>query len=257
MKIGFIGAGNMGTAMIEALAGAKFEKDKICVYGREKGEKLCAKLGIKSAKNEAVLANFADIIILAIKPAVYESVLEKIKYNLENKILISLAPNFTISRIGELCGAQKIVRAMPNTPAKISLGNTALCFSGVSEEEKAKIREIFSAFGQTYEIDESKFAIFTAISGSLPAMIFNLIEAASDGAVRGGIAREMAHDIIANAVLGSASLCARTKAHPRALKDEVCSPGGTTIEMVATLEKMGFATAIIEAIKACEEKAKG
>ncbi|MCR4941629.1 MAG: pyrroline-5-carboxylate reductase [Campylobacter sp.] len=257
MKIAFIGGGNMGSAMIAGLIASKnFRADEILLYARSRTAKLVKNFGVIEAKNELELTQNADIIVLAVKPNVYESVIKLIKPAVKDQIFISLAPNFTLQALSTMLKTDKIVRAMPNTPALVGKATSGLCFGQINEEQKAIVRKIFSSFGEIFEIEEGKFAIFTAIAGSLPAMIFKLVEAAADGGVRGGISRQMAYDILANVVLGSAQMLKSTHKHPGVLKDEVASPAGTTIQMLAKLDEMGFSNAILQAIKACEDKAK-
>lgn len=256
MKIGFIGGGNMGFAMISALA--KFSE--VCVYARSKNEVLRQMQNVKILADEISLTEHSDAVVLAVKPKDYAEVLAKIKAVSKGKIIICIAPNFTLSEISAMLNepSVKLVRAMPNTPTAIAQGVSAICFSqDITSNEQGKIKEIFSRFGRVYELEESKFGAFTAIAGSLPAYVFMFIEAVADGGVRNGISRDLAYEIIAASVAGSANLALQTAKHPAKLKDEVCSPGGTTIEAVKVLENRGFRAALIEAVDACVKKANG
>ena len=299
-KIGFIGGGNMGGAMIEALwraqsdeAGAvrsfaedeqklggseareaeilaqtdknasqheceKKTKFEILAYARSKNETLRQRFGVKIAASETDLAREADAVVLATKPASYEAILRLIAPDLAGKILLLLAPNFDINRARQIAGeGVYIARAMPNIAACIGASATALCFdAGFSEPKKETVREIIAKIGKIYEIDETGFAAFTGIAGSLPAYACAFIEAAADAGVRGGLPRQLCYDAVAAAVEGTARLIQSGK-HPAALKDEVCSPAGTTIEGLAALEKGGFRGALMQAVAACIAKARG
>jgi len=300
-KIGFIGGGNMGGAMIEALwraqcgeanAGRSFAEDErkfdggseacgtenlaqtdknasprecekkakfeILACARSKNEALRQRFGVKIAASETDLAREADAVVLATKPASYEAILRLIAPELAGKILLLLAPSFDIKRARQIVGeGVYIARAMPNVAASIGASATALCFdAGFSEAKKESVREIIAKIGKIYEIDEAWFAAFTGIAGSLPAYACAFIEAAADAGVRGGLPRRLCYDAVCAAVEGTARLIQSGK-HPAVLKDEVCSPAGTTIEGLAALEKGGFRGALMQAVAACIAKARG
>ena len=295
-KIGFIGGGNMGGAMMEALWRAqpdgvssaederKFDggseacgmenlvqtdkaprlrecekeaKFEIIACARSKNEALWQRFGVKIAASETDLAREADAVVLATKPASYEAILRLIAPELSGKILLLLAPNFDIKCARQIVGeGVYIARAMPNIAACIGASATALCFdAGFSETKKETVREIIAKIGKIYEIDETGFAAFTGIAGSLPAYACAFIEAAADAGVRGGLPRRLCYDAVCAAIEGTARLIQSGK-HPAALKDEVCSPGGTTIEGLAALEKGGFRGALMQAVAACIAKAQ-
>ena len=151
----------------------------------------------------------------------------------------------------------RIIRVMPNTPAQVGEGMTVIAQPDkeVSQEELLQVESIFNAVGKTEIMPENMINVVTGVSGSSPAYVFMLIEAMADAGVVGGSPREKAYNLAAQAVLGSAKMVLETGKHPAELKDMVCSPKGTTIEAVAELEKRGFRSAIIEAIKKCNEKA--
>ncbi|WP_103628487.1 pyrroline-5-carboxylate reductase [Campylobacter concisus] len=301
VKIGFIGGGNMGGAMIGALwraqcgeanAGRSFAEDErkfdgrrevrgaenlaqtdkipsqrecekeakfeILACARSKNEALRQRFSVKITASEADLAREADAVVLATKPASYEVILRLIAPELAGKILLLLAPSFDIKRARQIVGeGVYIARAMPNIAACIGASATALCFdAGFSEPKKETVREIIAKIGKIYEIDEAGFAAFTGIAGSLPAYACAFIEAAADAGVRGGLPRRLCYDAVCAAVEGTARLIQSGK-HPAALKDEVCSPAGTTIEGLAALENGGFRGALMQAIAACIAKARG
>ena len=257
VKIGFIGGGNMGGAMIEYLA-QRLGGERVFVYARSKTADLREKCGVNACESEAAVASAADVTVLATKPAAYEGILNLIKEVARGKVIVTLAPSFSLEQSMQILGAQaKIARAMPNTPAAIAEGVSALCFNeNLSADERTAVREIFENFGAVYELEEAKFAAFTGIAGSLPAYVFMFIEAAADAGVLEGLPRALAHEAVAASVAGSARLMLKSSKHPAALKDEICSPGGTTIEAVKTLEKGGFRAAVMDAVAACVKKAR-
>lgn len=253
MKIGFIGGGNIARAMISAMQ----DEFKILVYARSKNSQIASKFNVEIFNSELEIAKNSDIIILAIKPKDYESILNLIKNMINNQIVLLLAPNFSISQAECIIGKKKIVRAMPNMPISIKEGVVSISFNEtLSKNERENLIRILSSLGKIYEIDELQIPAFTGIAGSLPAYVFMFIEALADAGVLNGISRQMAYDIVSNAVCGSAKLVATTNTHPAKLKDAVCSPSGTTIEAVRTLEKHGFRFAIMDAVNECIKKAK-
>ena len=236
----------------------KKTKFEIIACARSKNETLRQRFGVKIAANETDLARESDAVVLATKPASYEAILRLIAPELAGKILLLLAPNFGIKRTRQIIGeGVYIARAMPNIAACIGASATALCFdAGFSEAKKETVREIIAKIGKIYEIDEAGFAAFTGIAGSLPAYACAFIEAAADAGVRGGLPRRLCYDAVCAAVEGTARLIQSGK-HPAALKDEVCSPAGTTIEGLAALENGGFRGALMQAVAACIAKARG
>jgi len=260
--IGFIGCGNMGSAMIKGIINSKVLKsEKIYVYDRslESMEALKSNLGVQISKSATVLVEESDIVFLAVKPNVYKIVLEEIKdYFNEDKIFVSIAAGINKAFIENILGKdKKIVRSMPNTPALVNEGMSALCPNDhLTSDEMGEILELFEAFGEAEIIEEYLFHSVIGVSGSSPAYVFKFIEAMADAAVLGGMKREKAYKFAAQAVLGSAKLLLETGKHPGELKDMVCSPGGTTIEAIASLEKNGFSGTVIQAIEECMDKSR-
>ena len=175
-----------------------------------------------------------------------------------SQIIVSIAPGKSIETITRCFGKNvKLIRTMPNTPAMVGAGVTAVCpCDAVSDEELKKVCALFEACGTTEIMPERLIDAVPAISGSSPAYVFMFIEALADGAVRDGIPRQQAYRLAAQAVLGSAKMVLETGRHPGDLKDMVCSPAGTTIEAVAALEKEGFRNAVLAGMKACSDKTK-
>lgn len=262
MKIGFIGCGNMASAMIGGiLKKGIFTKEEIIVSNltEEGSRRSREKLGVVTTMENCQVAESAKIVVLAVKPQFYEEVLGEIKDVLtEEHILVGIAPGKTLSWLEEKCAQPlKIVRLMPNTPAQVGEGMTGVCFNErVSEEEKQEICAITDSFGCTEVIPERLMEGLSAVTGCSPAYVFMFLEAMADAAVHQGMPRKQAYRLAAQAVLGSAKMLLETEMHPGELKDMVCSPAGSTIEGVRMLEKNGFRSAVFEALCAAAEKGK-
>lgn len=238
--------------------GSEYE---ISVYDKNKKGLLdaCKKYGVTPSEDNKTLAKWADILFLAVKPNVIYSVIDEIKKEVNpNTIIVSIAAGQSIEKIEKAFGKKiKLVRVMPNTPALVGEGMSALVpNSNLAEDELAVICNIFKVLGKAEIVSESMMDAVTAVSGSSPAYIFMIIEAMADGAVMGGLPRDKAYTFAAQAVLGSAKMVLETGTHPAELKDSVCSPAGTTIEAVKVLEERGLRSAVIEAMQACMEKSK-
>lgn len=263
MKIGFIGCGNMATAMIKGIlkqeaAGA----DQVMATAKSEGtkKKIREELGILLGEDNRQAAAFGDLLFLAVKPQYYGEVIGEIRDVVrEETVVISIAPGKSLEWLQEQFGRpMKLVRAMPNTPAMVGEGMTGLCPSqSVTEEEMERVLTVCGSFGQARQVPENLMDVVTSVSGSSPAYVFLFIEAMADGAVADGMPREAAYQFAAQAVLGSAKMVLETGMHPGVLKDMVCSPGGTTMEAVRVLEEKGLRSAVIEAMKACVKKSRG
>lgn len=262
MELGIIGTGNMGSSILKGIITSNFlVNDDITVFdsNQEKIEKLVKEYGVKKGQNEIELAEKSNIIILSVKPNIVPIVLKKIKDKLnKNTIILSIAAGVSIDFIEKNIGSdKKVVRTMPNTPAQVMEGMTAVSFNpNIEETEKKVIFKLLDSFGKSIEIEEKLMHAYTGISGSLPAYVYVFIEALADGGVLEGMPREKAYKIIAQTVLGSAKMMLETKKHPGILKDEVTSPGGTTIAALKALEDGKFRGTVIQAVKACTEKSK-
>ena len=262
MKIGFIGCGNMGSAMIGGiLRQGIFSKDEIIVSnlteeGRERSKK---NLGVVTTLDNNEVVRSAKTIVLAVKPQFYEEVLDEVHNSLTaDHTIIGIAPGKTLAWLEEKCEQPlKVVRLMPNTPAQVGAGMTGACVNDrVTEEDLDQILAITNSFGRTEVVPERLMDAVSAVSGCSPAYVFMFIEAMADAAVADGMPRAQAYKFAAQAVLGSAKMVLETGKHPGDLKDMVCSPAGTTIEGVRTLEKNGFRSAVFEALTAAAEKGK-
>lgn len=258
-KLGFIGTGNMAGAIMGGIIKEGIFKPEEIIgsdlleAGREKAKNT---YGICVTADNKEVAEKADIVFLSVKPQFYPAVIEEIKDLVKpEQLIITIAPGKTLLWLEEQFGRPlKIIRTMPNTPAMVSEGMTAVCANAsVTEQELKRAVEILSAFGKVEIIPERLMDVVVAVSGSSPAYVFMFIEAMADAAVAGGMPRAQAYKFAAQAVYGSAKMVLETGKHPAELKDIVCSPAGTTIEAVRVLEKQGMRSAVMEAMKACME----
>lgn len=262
LKIGFIGAGNMGGALIRGIANSGIlSPDYIYVSDpdTEKVNALQYETGIQIAKDNKEVIEKSDIIFLCVKPNLIKEVLTPCSKLIDkNKLLVSIAVGVPIGFYKEIIGQdKKVIRTMPNTPALVGEGMTLISYDdNVNEEDIKTVRKLFDCVGKTEILEEKLMSEVTALTSSSPAYVFMFIEAMADAAVLSGIGRNLAYKLAAQAVLGSAKMVLETGKHPAELKDQVCSPAGTTIEAVAALEKNGFRHAVIEAMNKCTEKAR-
>lgn len=260
--IGFIGSGNMGGAIIGGILAARLVPPASIIASDLKKEGL-ARLektyGIRTTTDNVTVAKCADILFLAVKPNVYPAVISEIREAVRPEtVVVSIAAGQSIEKVEGLFQTPvKLVRVMPNTPALVGEGMSALSpNSKVSPEETAEISAIMGSFGKAEIVPESLMDAVVGVSGSSPAYVYLFIEAMADAAVADGMPRAQAYTFAAQSVLGSAKMVLETGMHPGALKDMVCSPGGTTIEGVAVLEEEGFRSAVIKAQRACSAKSR-
>ncbi|WMJ80111.1 pyrroline-5-carboxylate reductase [Clostridium sp. MB40-C1] len=261
-KIGFIGCGNMAGAMIRGIVNSNLISPECIIASnptKEKLTKIKEETDIMVTQDNLEVAKFSNIIVLAVKPNKYKDVIEEIKNNInEDTIIITIAAGINIAKAEELFGWDiKLIRTMPNTPALVGEGMSALCKNEyVTEEDMKKVMKIFKCFGKVEVVEEKDIDTIIGLTGSSPAYVYMFIEALADGAVLKGLPRQKAYKLAAQAVYGSAKMVLETGKHPGELKDDVCSPGGTTIEAVYSLEKSGFRASVMEAMDTCIEKAK-
>ena len=262
MKLGFIGCGNMASAIMGGIIKKELMKPEEIIGAdvfaptRERARET---YGIQITDSNMEVVENAEVIILAVKPQFYESVITEIKDKVkDSQIIITIAPGKTLAWLKEKFGKEvKIVRTMPNTPAMVMEGMTAACPNENMTEEAIKYAcSILESFGKVEVIPERLMDAVVSVSGSSPAYVFLFIEAMADAAVADGMPRPQAYKFAAQAVLGSAKMVLETGKHPGELKDMVCSPAGTTIEAVRVLERTGFRSSVIEAMKACADIAK-
>lgn len=261
-KLGIIGVGNMGEAIVKGLLKKGLLKsDEIVIYDKfkEKSKKVSETYGVGITNSNSQLTKLSEIIILAVKPQDLENTINEIKENLtEEKILISILAGVSIKKIKDLLNNNTpVVRVMPNTPALVGEGAIAVSFDDTVELKKRDyIISILSALGKVYEVDEKYMDVITGLSGSGPAYIFNFIDALAQGGVKKGLPYHLALDLATQTVLGSAKLLQETGEHPIILRDKVTSPAGTTIYGLHTLEKYNFRNAVITAVEEATDRSK-
>ncbi len=259
--IGFVGFGNMASAIVAGIKKGKVADgiEFLASDASKEAAKKAASLGVRVAESNTELVKATDVIFLAVKPQVIDSVLDEISPVVtSDKLLVSIIAGRSLEYFaGRLGEGIPVIRTMPNTPALVGEGMTALCANEhVNAADTDFIVQLFSSFGKAEIVPEHLFDAVVGASGSSPAYIFMMIEAIADAAVEGGLPRKQAYTFAAQAVLGSARMVLETGKHPAELKDMVCSPAGTTIEAVRVLEEKGFRGAVISAVKACIEKSK-
>ena len=262
MKLGFIGCGNMANAMIAGIIGngiCKAEEIIGTAKSEESRVRVNKEFGIYMTEDNKEAAEKADVIVLSVKPQFYEEVICEIKDVMkDNQIVVTIAPGKTLAWLEEKFGKPvKLVRTMSNTPAMVQEGMTGVCKNTyVTESEMEHVCDILRGFGEVEIIPERLIDAVVTVSGSSPAYVFMFLEAMADAAVADGMPRAQAYKFAAQAVLGSAKMVLETGKHPGQLKDEVCSPGGTTIAGVSALEEWGFRNAVIKAEDASYEKGR-
>lgn len=261
--LGIIGTGNMAGAMLNGMLGKGYlEAEELLIYNRTraKAQKYAdAYKGIEIAEDEVSVVSNSKYVLLGVKPNQHQDLIEKIKEVMTpDHVVIIIAAGLSIEGIRYWFGDDvKVVRTMPNTPASVQAGMTAVSFSDkLTEEEKKWSIGLLESFGLVEIIDEKLMDSVPAISGSAPAYIFQLIEAMADEGVRQGFQRDQAYRMAAQAVMGAGKMVTETGLHPAVLKDQVTSPGGTTIEALKVLEAEGFRSAIMKAMDACTAKTK-
>ena len=260
MKFGFIGTGNMGAALAAAaVKGIGGEHVLLANRTPEKAAALADKLGCAAGSNAEVCAA-CDLIFLGVKPNMMAGLLQELAPALARRskpyTLVSMAAGLTIARLQEMAGCDApVIRIMPNTPAQVGDGMILYTVSaGVTEEALAAFLQGMAPAGRFDALPEALMDAGSAVSGCGPAFVYLMIEALADGGVACGLPRQKAQDYAAQTLLGAARMVLETGKHPGALKDAVCSPGGSTIQGVRALEEGGFRTAAFEAVIAAYQK---
>lgn len=258
--VGFIGVGNMGGAMIRGIA-SRGKDIKLFAYDIDQSKMDDLKDDdIELVSSAKEICDRSKYVVLSVKPQYYPELFKEIKNSLtENHVIITVAPGYPIAKIKTFLGNKtKVVRAMPNTPALVGEGMTAYCFveDEISQDEHSAIKDFFACFGKSLRIEEGNMEGIIATSGSSPAYAYLFIEAMADAAVSFGLPRQDSYMLAAQALKGAAQMVLETKKHPAQLKDDVCSPGGTTIQAVLKLEETQLRNSVIQAMIANYDKAK-
>ena len=216
------------------------------------------KYGIQVGLQNHEAVKWADVVVLAVKPQSLEAVLAEVGATLGQALVVSVVAGVPIRRIADACGPKtRVIRTMPNTPAMVHEGMTAMATGqGVDEEDVGFVRRMFESVGKVVVVGERLMDAVTGLSGSGPAYIFLAIEALTDGGVKVGLSRETAGLLASQTVLGAARMVLETGQHPARLKDQVTSPGGTTIAGLYRLEQGGFRATLIDAVEAATKRSQ-
>ena len=260
MKIGFIGCGNMGGALARAVLKNTQMKVYISDFFAEKAETFAKETGAIATDNYTI-AKECDFIFLAVKPANFPSTLEPLtEAFIKNRdsVIVTIAAGLSLEKVGAMVGSEHpIIRIMPNTPVLLGKGMITWCKNAlVNDEASERFIEILKFAGSLDQIDEKLIDAASAVAGCGPAFVYMFIEALADGAVECGLPRDKAMAYAAETLIGAAEMVLKTGKHPGLLKDEVCSPGGSTIEGVKALEDAKFRSATASAVIAAYEKTK-
>jgi pyrroline-5-carboxylate reductase len=258
MKIGFIGSGRMASALLEGILragivapGGVVATDKIASAASE----LARRTGARSVASNAEAAANGETLMLCVKPGDVQAALREAG-NLQGKLLISIAAGVPLKRLREwTAGGPRLIRVMPNTPALIGKGAAAYAAGeGATAEDLALAEGIFGSVGVVVRVKEELLDAVTGLSGSGPAFVYTVIEALADGGVLMGLPRDVALRLAAQTALGAAAMALETGLHPAQLRDQVTSPGGTTIAGLEALEDAGLRSALIGAVRAATER---
>ncbi|MFT5467592.1 MAG: pyrroline-5-carboxylate reductase [Verrucomicrobiales bacterium] len=262
MKLGFIGVGKMGSALLEGvLASGACKPDEIAIHDVFQGavDACVQKTGVVAAGSNAKVVELSDAFVLCVKPHhALETLTELTEIPVRDRLLISVVAGIQIARLEEaLDNRHRVIRVMPNTPALVGKGASAFApGTHATSEDADLVRGILEAVGVAEQVTEPQLDAVTGLSGSGPAYVFSIIEAMADGGVLEGLPRATALRLAAQTVAGAAELVQQTGEHPATLRDNVASPGGTTIAGIAAFEKAGLRSALIEAVRAAAQRSR-
>jgi len=259
-RFGFVGAGKMATALAHGFVAAGLtDASRITTYDPVRGaaDAFARACGGRVADSNADVAAVADVIVLAVKPQQIKGVCEELAGKVDGKLVVSIAAGVTLSTLAQsLDRGARLVRVMPNTPCLVGHGASAFALgAGATDDDGALVERLLGAVGRAYRLDEKLLDAVTGLSGSGPAFVYVMIEALSDGGVRMGLPRDVALGLAAQTVLGSAAMVLETGEHPGRLKDQVTSPGGTTIAGLQALEAGAVRGDLIAAVEAATRRA--
>ena len=259
---GFIGTGRMATALARGFTATGLLKPSQLLGSDSQPaatEQFAQATGAKAVASNAALVAEANVVFLAVKPQHLAHVLTEIRPQLTKQhLVVSVAAGVTLKTLTAGLGPEpRLVRVMPNTPCLVGQGASAYCLGPTATaDDGALVAKLLAAVGKAYLLDESLLDVVTGLSGSGPAYVMLIIEALADGGVRCGLPRAVAQSLAAQTVLGSAQMLLTTGEHPSVLKDQVASPGGTTIAGLAALERGGLRSAMIEAVSAATARSR-
>lgn len=260
LKIAILGAGNMGQAILRGLLSTgTVPADHVTVTTRrpERASALASAWGVRAAGTNAEAVEEADVVVLAVKPQILEAVVREVRPHLHDRLAVSVAAGVSTGQLESwLDVPARVVRAMPNTPASIGEGATAISRGAYAHDPDVEVAEaLFRSVGRTVVVDEEHLDAVTGLSGSGPAYVFLIIEAFADAGVKVGLSREVAQELATQTLKGAAQLLQETGEHPGRLKDKVTSPGGTAIAGLHVLEAGGLRTTIMDAVEAAARRA--
>ncbi|HEY9697824.1 MAG TPA: pyrroline-5-carboxylate reductase [Trichocoleus sp.] len=254
IQFGIIGGGVMGEALLSRLlVQGLYESSEVLVSEPQPQRRdfLASQYGVGITSDNQAVVEVAPTLLLAIKPQVFDAVTIALNQRHPNQVILSILAGVPLARLEAAFPGQSVIRAMPNTPATVGAGVTAIAAGQHTQPEHLQLaRQVFAAVGEVVEVPESLLDAVTGLSGSGPGYIAVLIEALIDGGVAVGLPRSTATQLALQTVRGTAELLQTTGIHPAELKDRVTSPGGTTIAGIAQLEQAGFRSAVIEAVRA-------
>ena len=262
LRFAFVGAGNMASALVRGLvASGAVPASQIVVSGRrrERTDRAAERLGVRAAADNVSCVADADVVMLCVKPQVMRGVVEALGADIRrDALVVSVAAGIPTAAIeAHLAPGQRVVRAMPNTGAIVRQSATAISAgANATEADLVVAKEIFDRVGRTVVVDEVHLDAVTGLSGSGPAYIFLIIDALADAGVKVGLSRDVALELAAQTVMGSAMVLLETNEHPGRLKDQVTSPGGTAIAGLHTLESGGLRTTLITAVETATRRSK-
>ena len=261
MVFSVIGTGNMGRALVGGFnkSGILAPTDvRLCDIDEKRVKDLASETGCEAFTDASKAVDGADYVLLAVKPQVFDKTVSSLASSLKKDcVVISIAAGVTLARISDLLGdSASIVRVMPNTPALVGASVCAVCTKNVEDAKKTWVENLLATCGVVVPCDEKTLDAIGCVSGTGPAYVMLFIEAMADAAVKLGIPRQTALEIAGMTVYGSGKLMVETGTHPAILKDQVCSPGGTTIEGVLALERGGLRAAVEDAVVAADLKTR-
>jgi len=260
MKLGVIGCGKMGRALVGGIVEAGIgHRSDVIVYDAvpRAAREIADHLGVARARSNAAVVDASEVVLLCVKPQGFMEMLAEIG-EVEDRLLVSIAAGVRIAAIEEACaGRHRVVRVMPNTPALVGRGASAYALGSTATEADAEITEsLLGAVGHVSRVEESDLDAVTGVSGSGPAYLFLMIEALVDGGVEQGLSREVALDLAVNTVAGAAELILRTGESPERLRENVTSPNGTTAEALESLHDDDFESIVRRAVAAATERSR-
>ncbi|KDP26232.1 hypothetical protein JCGZ_22478 [Jatropha curcas] len=259
-KLGFIGAGKMAESIAKGVVQAGvLPPSRICTsHSNPNRCSAFESFGVKILPRNQDVVEDSDVVVFSVKPQVVKDVVLQLSPHLtKKKLLVSIAAGTKLKDLQEWAGHSRFIRVMPNTPAAVGEAASVMSLGGAATEEDGDlIAKLFGSVGKIWKADEKLFDAITALSGSGPAYVFLAIEALADGGVAAGLPRELALGLASQTVLGAASIVTKTGKHPGQLKDDVASPGGTTIAGIHELEKGGFRGTLMNAVVAAAKRGR-